>query len=254
MNLPSQKRLQQRWIKLAHQPNITQLTCKVCDYCENIKKYKKLIAKDNFGAGQLIRYKCPNCGVIFGDLRFLNLSKDEINKDYQDHYSFHSEGDTSITIIKMFQLLNLQKNISYLDYACGESKKSLEFLNNKGYNVYGYDKYVKSNYKNFLTNIDNKKFDIIYSNNFIEHIIDPIENLTHILEHLNSDGKLILLSPCWSFAYCYEWTHYHTFFFSEKSLDILCKKLNIEQIASHKVNNMIGKATIYIKIFVKRIY
>ena len=51
-------------------------TLSECDYCDNIKKYKNLIAKDNFGAGLLIRYKCPNCEVIFGDLRFLNLSKE----------------------------------------------------------------------------------------------------------------------------------------------------------------------------------
>lgn len=251
MDLPSQNRLIQRWIKLKHQPNITKLTCKVCDYCDNIKKYRKIITNDKFGAGQLIRHECPNCKVIFGDLRFLNLSKDEIAKDYEDHYLFHSEGDTSITIIKMFKLLNLPKNISYLDYACGESMKSLEILNNAGYNVFGYDKYVKSNHKKFLTNIDNKKFDYIYSNNFIEHVIDPIQDIKYMLEHLNNNGKLILLSPCWSFAYCYEWTHYHTYFFSEKSLDILCEKLNIKQIASYKQENMIGNATIYIKLFVK---
>ena len=250
MSLPSPERLKQRWIGRV-QPNIRQLTCRVCDYNDDIREYGKLIAMDNFGAGQLIRYKCPKCDVIFGDLRFLDLSKEEIGKDYEDHYSSHNEGDTSITIIRMFEILKLQRDATYLDYACGESKKSLEFLNRSGYNVYGYDKYVRSNYDKFLQSLDNKKFDVIYSNNFIEHVIDPIESFEHILRHLDDNGRLILLSPCWSFAYCYEWTHYHTFFFSEKSLGILCKKLNIKQITSYKVKKMIGNATIYIKIFVK---
>lgn len=252
MNHASKNRLIDRWKKYNTQPIIDNLSCKVCNYNADIKTYNKLVANDNFGAGKLIRYRCPNCEVIFGDLRFLNLPPEEIARDYADHYSYSSEGDTSITIIKMFEILELDKNLRYLDYACGEAMKALEILNNKGYtNIFGYDKYVTCNHKNFLNNITNEKFDIIFANNFIEHVIDPFNDISVILEHLNQNGKLILLSPCWSFAYCYEWTHYHTFFFSEKSLDILCKKLNIIQEKTLKVPKMIGNATIFIKIFSK---
>ena len=83
-----------RWKNL-QQPNINVLQCYICKYENTINNYSKFEANDIFNAGRLIRYKCPNCDVIFGDLRFLNLPIDEINNDYEDLYSYYKEGDTT---------------------------------------------------------------------------------------------------------------------------------------------------------------
>jgi 2-polyprenyl-3-methyl-5-hydroxy-6-metoxy-1,4-benzoquinol methylase len=39
----------------------------------------------------------------------------------------------------------------------------------------------------------NQKFDIIYSNNFIEHIIDPLNDIKYLLDLLEKNGILIFI-------------------------------------------------------------
>jgi len=56
-------------------------------------------------------------------------------------------------------LENASQILSILDYACGVGKM-IPLLRNRGYNICGYDKYVKAT--NVLNNIDNMKFDLIY--------------------------------------------------------------------------------------------
>ena len=94
----------------------------------------------------------------------------------------------------------------------------------------------------------NNKFDIIYSNNFIEHLIEPFNNIKYLLNLLEKNGCLIFISSC--FEYCYEFTHFHTFFFIGRSIDKLCEKLNMKLVYSTKINFHDGVFTI-VKIFKK---
>jgi 2-polyprenyl-3-methyl-5-hydroxy-6-metoxy-1,4-benzoquinol methylase len=94
----------------------------------------------------------------------------------------------------------------------------------------------------------NQKFDIIFSNNFIEHVIDPLNNIKYLLNCLEKNGCLIFISPC--FEYCYEFTHFHTFFFIGRSIDELCKKLAIKMVYSTKITFKDGQFT-SVKIFKK---
>jgi hypothetical protein len=227
---PSKQRLIERWQNL-QQPNISTLKCPVCFYNDSINKYKVYKANDLFHAGQLIRYKCPNCDLIFGDLRFLNLSLEEIGNDYADLYSYYSEGDVSDFWISCFDTLSYfnDKSKKYLDFACGKWSKLITKMRDKQYNLIGYDKYVISDNYYIKSKInDNDKFDVIYTTNYVEHLIDPYSNFKELRDLLNNNGVLIMLSS--SFNYCNIDTHYHTLFFSDKSLDILCKNLNMEII------------------------
>jgi hypothetical protein len=104
----------------------------------------------------------------------------------------------------------------------------------QGYNIYGYDKYVKET--NVLNNIDNMKFDVIYSNNFIEHLINPLEDIKKMLNNLNSNGYLIFISDCID-EYMVEFTHYHTYYYTGNSFTILCDKLNLDIIESKTVGS-----------------
>ena len=209
------------------------LNCTICDYTDTNTKFSKLYANDMFNAGELIRHKCPNCGLIFGDLRILHLSEEEFKNDHDDVYSYFSEGDTVPYILNNIDSINIfkNKNLKYLDYACGIGKM-IPILQNKGYNIYGYDKYVKNT--NVLNNIDNMKFDVIYANNFIEHVTKPIEDIKHLLLHLNDDGFLIFMSDCID-EYIIEHTHYHLYFYTGESFNILCKKLNLNIIDNKTV-------------------
>jgi hypothetical protein len=232
--MASKERQIERWAKL-QRPFPINLTCAICECTDLNDHFKKLQSNDMFNAGTLIRHQCPNCGLIFGDLRFLSLSEHEIDADYADAYSYFAEGDTVPYIMNGLNSLDLFKNekLSYLDYACGIGKM-IPILKQRGYNIYGYDKYVKND--NVLNNIDGMKFDVIYANNFIEHVINPIEDMKQILLHLNDDGYLILMSDCMD-EYIVEFTHYHVYFYTGNSFNVLCDKLNLDIIESKTVGS-----------------
>jgi hypothetical protein len=52
------------------------------------------------------------------------LTDIEINNDYQDLYSYYKEDDTSKYIIYIFDNIDYlqNKNLKYLDHACGTIK------------------------------------------------------------------------------------------------------------------------------------
>ena len=232
--MASKERQIQRW-KNSIQPTPEFLLCPICKNNELYNNYKKILAKDKICDcfGTIVRHQCPNCDLIFGDLRFLNLSNEEINDDYCDVYSYFTEGPTHIHILRCIQSIDIfkNKNFKYLDYACGVGKM-IPILKNMNYDCVGYDKYVVSD--GVLNNIDGMKFDVIYSNNFIEHLINPIEDIEFMLKYLNDGGYLIFFSDCID-EYKIEFTHYHTFYYIGKSFKLLCDKLNLEILESREI-------------------
>lgn len=234
------ERMIERW-KVLKQPNIVNLKCYICDNETSICNYKKLSSNDIFNAGEIIRYQCPNCDIIFGDLRFLNLPEKEINDDYIDLYSYYKEADTTVYILDVLDRLNLfisnNKDKKILDFACGKWNRTIPIIREKGFkNIYGYDKYVNDMNEEYMLSEEqllNNKFDIIYSNNFIEHLIDPLNDIKYLLNLLEKNGCLIFITSC--FEYCYEFTHFHTFFFIGRSIDKLCEKLEMKMVYSTKI-------------------
>ena len=244
----SKSRLINRWKNIKYITNL-EMSCYVCDFNINIPSCKIYKDNDMFEAGELTRYQCPNCDVIFGDLRFLNMTIDEISKDYEDVYSYYDESDTSKYILDILNTINLGKQKTYLDYACGKTYKTLNLLNSNGYNTYGFDSYVEMDHPKFLSKINNDmKYDVIYSSNFIEHVINPVDDLNKLINLLDTNGKLVMISPCWE--YCYSFTHYHTFFLIGKSVKYLCDRLKITEIYSKKFYFENNVSTI-VKIFEK---
>ena len=225
-----------RWRSIK-QPIITELECFICNFKENIQEFKTFKSNDMFNAGELIRHECPNCLIIFGDLRFITMDQDEINKDYEDLYSYYNETNTTKYIDGVFESLPdylKDKTKSYIDYACGKWNLFIPNLKKRGYNIIGYDKYVKDP-DNIVTNTipNDTKFDILINNNYIEHMINPLDEIYKIKSLVNTGGYIIFVTSC--FEYIYTNTHYHTFFFSDKSLDIICKKFNLSLVLSKRI-------------------
>ena len=127
----SKNRLISRWQNIKRQ-EIFLINCKLCNFNINLETCKNYKDNDIFEAGELIRHQCPNCDVIFGDLRFLNMEIDEIAEDYKDVYSFYNESDTSNYILEVLNIINLGKDKKYLDYACGKQETTLNLLNQNG--------------------------------------------------------------------------------------------------------------------------
>jgi SAM-dependent methyltransferase len=221
----SKDRQLQRWNRLV-QPNFESLNCAICGYSGDNKEFKKFYAEDIFCAGTLIRHECPFCGLIFGDLRVLAMTDSELADDHQDTYSYFTEGDRRHMLKDIFNSIGIlkQKELKYLDYACGDGKM-VEVLKHEGYDITGYDKYIKA--FNVLSNIDGLKFDIIYAVNFIEHLINPLYQIADILTHVKHNGYLVFISDCID-RYAIEFTHFHTFYFTGDSFNILCKKLELK--------------------------
>ncbi len=228
---PSRERQIARWSKL-EQPSYTTLQCGLCQSNQAIEKYEVFKAKDIFNAGTLVRYKCPECEVIFGDLRFLNLPQEEINCDYEDLYSYYDEGNTTPYILEVLQDQPFfgDKTKTYIDYACGRWNKVIQNLRNEGYTAIGYDKYVTDNSNAIINTLPSEKCDILINSNYIEHFIHPLEDIQEMLQFVKPGGYILFMTEC--FEYKIEFTHYHTFFFGKKALEFIAKECNLEFISS----------------------
>lgn len=129
--------------------------------------------------------------------------------DYDEYYS----EETKITeklknkdLIRSFILKNLEKDKSILDVGCGIGVDTIHFKS-LGYDIEGCDVSDKALVlakerdqdiffkKDFIKESTDKKYDIIYSNDVIEHIDDYDMFLQNIRESLKAGGKLILITP-----------------------------------------------------------
>lgn len=206
------------------------LRCKICDYEDCRDNFETLVAECKFNGGRLERYICPKCGVIFGPTKFAKLTQDEINDDYSTHYLGFHEGDSTQKELDAFYMLKPEKTKMYLNYGCGSWSESLEMLKSEGYQVYGYEPYApKTDNPYMITDInkiEKMRFDGIYSNDVIEHLIDPVNELRFMKGLLkNKNSKMSHSTSC--YIYKHEKTRFHTHFFTGKSLEVLCKKIGL---------------------------
>lgn len=210
------------------------LTCKICGETHKRKEYKTKETDCIFNGGHLVRYVCPRCGAIFGPSKFVDQGQKGIDEDYWVHYLGFSEGDSTGKEMRAFHMLKPKKDKVYLNYGCGGWSHSLQTLREKGYNVYGYEPYA--------ANIDNPyiftdkeqlskiRFDGIYSNDVIEHLIDPVEELKFMGSLLLADeGKMSHSTTC--YIYKNEYTRFHTFFFVKNSIQILAERAGLNIIS-----------------------
>ena len=208
------------------------LECLICGTKSRRDSMETKIAECIFNGGVLERYVCPCCGAIFGPTKFSNLSQQEKDEDYYVHYLGFAEGDSTEKELRAFYMLNPTKEGIYLNYGCGNWSKSLQILREEGYNVYGYEPYAKDENNNpyIITEkriLEKMRFDGIYSNDVIEHLINPIEGFEFMKSLLrDSQAKMSHSTSC--YIYKHEETRFHTYFFTGNSLDFLCEKTGLE--------------------------
>lgn len=208
---------------------LKKIQCTICKNVQIYGKIKKYISNCRFYGGKLERYRCDNCGVIFGPLKMLNLTKSEIAFDYNQHYKVWSEGDTSNDEIKTFYSLSPTKNKIYLNFGSGPMSKTVNILRKNGWNVFGYDPYSGVKSENIFSSIDslkNIKFDGIFSNNVIEHFIDPVKSFKLMINILNNKSIMAHSTPC--YKYDYHNTRFHIHFFTGNCVKYISKKLNFD--------------------------
>lgn len=216
------------------------IKCPICDFKQNGSRFKQKISKCICNQEFLLRYECPNCGVIFGNHRMLNLSKEKLAQEYEDLYkSGYKECDSTDSELEAFYALNPQKDKDkiYLNYGSGAWSNSIEIAQNSGYNFVGFEPYSnKSDDPNIITDIEKLKqykFDGIISHNLIEHLQNPIEVIAFLKTLLkNENSFMVHFTPCYD--YVFEYSRFHLFFFTGSSLSVICKKTGLEYIDTDK--------------------
>jgi len=204
------------------------IRCPICEKSQKREEYRILISECIFLGGKLERYQCPDCDVIFGPLKMLNLDKTSLDLEYRFLYRFYSEGDTTDFEKKTFFELNPKVNGKYLNYGCGKWSRCIDELRSEGWNVYGYEPYVMVSGEYIIDDIEtlNKmKFDGIFSNNLIEHMQDPILEIKQIVNLLLPGGIIAHSTSC--FEYSIEYSRFHLFFFTGRSFNYILNSLNL---------------------------
>ena len=206
------------------------LTCPLCDYFGTNEKYSIFMAQCIFGGGQLKRFQCPKCDVIFGANKMLALNAKELAQDYESHYRVYKLGDSTDQEIRAFNLLKPKKNGIYLNYGAGAWSKSVQILRTQGWNVFAFEPHSPATSHHDYV-IGNKvdllkfKFDGIFSNNVLEHLRFPIQEFVFMKNILKSNAKMSHATPC--YEYLYEFTRFHLFFYLGRSKKFLAKKAGL---------------------------
>lgn len=207
--------------------------CPICEAKIDISGLKKFESYCKFGGGILMRYQCNHCQVLFGPIKMLNLTPEELSKEYEIHYSVFSEGDSSEAEIRAFNLLRPVKTGKYLNFGSGAWSKSTEHLRTLGYNVYNFEPTMSASEQNDYTfnsysALEGIHFDGIFSNNVLEHLRFPKDTFTKLSKILASKGRMVSATPCYD--YLYEYTRFHLFFYLEDSYKKLFDERMFQEI------------------------
>lgn len=204
--------------------------CPLCGYQGLSEQFPVFVSQCIFGGGRLMRYQCPKCDVIYGAKKMFALNSAELTQDYESHYRVFQEGDSTEQEIRAFHLLNPDKDGIYLNYGAGGWSKSLEVLRGRGWNVFAFEPHdsASSNTDYLIkskADLLRMRFDGIFSNNVLEHLRYPVEEICFMKDVLKEGGRMSHATPC--FEYLYEYTRFHLYFYLGRSRSLLAEKANL---------------------------
>ncbi len=236
-----------------------------CPICHSYKINTLFTNKERiYGISEKYFYwsRCSLCEAIF-----LNPTpnKKELIKYYPSNYiskgaqidtrnnmiqllynTYYGDGSKILRILFLpikSLLRTLPDKGTILDVGCGNGK-FLELARKRGLSVFGVDPYIERDIPSLNirkvaleeTNFKEKVFDYITLNNVLEHVQDPIETLIYCRRLLKNNGKIIVNIPSSSSLnykiFGKNWvsldTPRHTFIFSNKTMEIVCKKAGLK--------------------------
>ena len=186
--------------------------CLACDQARPNDQFAKRHDACVFGGGKLERLECPNCGCVFGPMKYLQTPLPVVEADYRMLYASYSEGDSTENELRAFEALKPRKDGLYLNWGSGAWSASVERLRAEGYDVWGYEPHAEIDNPYVVRNRGevSAKFDGIFSNNVIEHLFDPAAQFRDFHTILKPGGRMAHASPCYAWTYAY--TRFHVFF------------------------------------------
>ena len=210
-----------------------QLTCALCEHCGPTEAFAVSESTCIFEGGQIRRHQCPQCDVIFGGSLMLSLSAEELANEYEWHYRVFSEGDSTEQELRAFYALNPERDKKYVNWGSGAWSHSIEVLRADGWQVFGYEPHGSASVEGdaILRNLDELialKPNGIYSNNVLEHLRHPIDELKTMSSLLPAGGMMSHATPC--FEYRFEFTRFHLFFFLGRSRHLLADRTGLQMV------------------------
>lgn len=192
--------------------------CKICNL-ETIK----IVFKNN-----QIYYSCKNCNFISLDHNFV-INKENEKKRYLLHKN-SIEDKKYVEMLKDFiakSINPITTNIKdILDFGCGHNPVLAQILTEMKYNTNYYDPY-------FFPNLEKtKKYDLVVSTEVFEHLINPLESFQIILNLLNENGSISIMTkfiPKDNFEnWWYLSDETHISFYNKKTFEYLANKFNLK--------------------------
>ena len=226
-----------KWELMHHmkrlQPPERWLTCALCGHTDPPETFAELDSTCIFEGGKISRHQCPMCDVIFGSSLMLSLSEEELSNEYEWHYRVFSEGDSTEQELRAFYALNPERDKKYVNWGSGAWSHSVEVLREDGWQVFGYEPHGSASGEGdaILRSLDELialKPSGIYSNNVLEHLRHPIDELKTMSSLLPPGGMMSHATPC--FEYRFEFTRFHLFFFLGRSRHFLADRAGLKMV------------------------
>ena len=210
-------------------PSGTAAKCPICGYSAAKETFAVKTSECIFGGGRLERYVCPECGAIFGPLKMMALSDTQLAEEYKQSYSVYSESDCTMLEKMAFEALHPEKGKKYLNYGAGAWNRTTKDLRAEGYDVYDFEPYAPAESNPWvirsIDELKKQKFDGIFSNDLIEHLRNPVEDLKAMKKLLKPGAGMVHCSGCYEYAF--EYTRFHLFFLTGGSLERLCEEAGL---------------------------
>ncbi len=177
-----------------------------------------------------IYLKCPHCGFISLDERFL-VSFDEERAEYDLHEN-SIEDKGYVNYLERFLSVAVDPFVcdgKALEFGCGPGPVLAELLKRRGLSVEIYDKHYKPDESVF-----NASYNLITATEVLEHLETPLEVFMKLSGILVKGGVLSIMTsvPPVENADFLKW-HYrrektHISFYTVNALEVLAKKCGLE--------------------------
>ena len=218
-----------------------KMVCPICDRAEVREALETRVDHCRFGGGRLERYVCPGCGCIYGPAKCLDLDPDLINADYALLYTDYAEGDSTESEMRAFRSLNPRSGGLYLDWGCGHWSQTISKLRAEGYDVWGYDPTGLPENSSFVVSKRDQisaRFEGLFSNNVIEHMVRPVEEFQYFHRILVPGAKMAHASPCYRYDYAY--SRFHVIFLTGDSPHVLAERSGFRMIGREEDGEFIN--------------
>jgi transposase-like protein len=206
------------------------ITCPLCQHAGTRDTYTLRVSECQFAGGRLERYQCPDCDLVFGPMKMLDLTEQQLATEYRVLYATYSEANSTASETRSFNACEPKRAGIYLNWGCGAWSETIDELRGTGWDVWGYEPTVppQSPYVAGSHAEISAKFDGIFSNNVIEHLRDPITEFSIMRSYLKPSGAMTHSTPCYELAY--ENTRFHLFFYLGRSVELLAAKTGLKVI------------------------